>query len=198
MKAILDRDIIVSLTPKGNIEIGTIPPEKRGVIGLERLRFDGTKIVDLADLSEFWVEAVAPDFFVLHCIKVPGSQQVVMTYQDRIHLMIENGLIRLKTPLEITAETDKMEKTIIKNRLRQAFKKDIGGPEDALADAWKIITLLIIYIRTGEPTIATFLDSIMPDLEAAYPLATVKDRLTANAKTIRTLMEGYYQEIQTK
>jgi len=197
MKAILDRDIIISITIKGDTEIGTIPAEKKGV-GLERLRFDGEKIVDLADLAELWVEAVAPNFVVFHAIEVPGSQKVTMTYQDRTRLTVDSGIIRLKTPAEITAEAEHMEKTMTKNRLRQAFKRDIGDPEDSLADAWKIIALLIIYMRTGEPAIATFLDSILPDLQAAYPFTTVKDALANNVKTIKTLMEGYYTETQKK
>lgn len=47
MKATLDRDIIVHLTPHGATEIGNLPTGA----GLERLRFDGKKVVDLASLS---------------------------------------------------------------------------------------------------------------------------------------------------
>jgi len=45
---------------------------------------------------------------------------------------------------------------------------------------------------------ATFLDAILPDLEAAYPFDTVKDGLITNTKTIKTLMEGYRAEIESK
>jgi len=197
MKAILDRDIIISLTPKGDTEIGTIPADKKGV-GLERLRFDGQKIVDLADLTTIWVEQVTPVFFICHAIEVPGAQEVAMTYQDRKNLMMDNGTIRLKTPAEITAEREAEKKAMIKNRLRQGFKRDVGDPEDSLADAWKVISLLIIFMRTGDPAIAIFLDSIIPDLQAAYPLDTVKAALVANTKTIKTLMEGYRAEIESK
>jgi len=38
MRAVLDRDIIVHLTPHGDTEIGRIPPG----VGLERLRFAST------------------------------------------------------------------------------------------------------------------------------------------------------------
>ena len=197
MKAILNHDIIIHITQKGDTEIGIIPPEKKG-IGLERLRFDGNKIVDLADLTEIWVEAVAPEFFVCHAIEVPESQKVAMTYQDRKKLIMENGDIRVKTALEVENEKIANQKSQIKNRLRQAFKRDVGDPEDSLADVWKLLTLLIIFMRTGDPAIATFLDTIIPDLQAAYPFEKVKDSLAGNTKTIKTLMEGYYQEIKMK
>jgi len=197
MLAILDRDIIISLTIKGDTEIGTIPADKKGV-GLDRLRFDGEKIVDLADLTELWVEAVAPDFFICHAIEVQGSQKVIMSYQDRKNLMIDNGTIRLKTAAEITVEKEAQNKTMIKNRLRQAFKRDVGDPEDALADAWKIIALLIVQLRTGDLKIDAFLAEILPDLQAAYPFDTVKDGLADSVKTIKTLMEGYRAEIESK
>jgi len=197
MKAILDHDFIISFSVKDGVEVGTIPAEKKNV-GLDRLRFNGHSIVDLADLTEIWVEAVAPDFFICHAIEVPGSHKMAMTYRDRKNLVMDNGMIRLKTAPEITVEKKSQEKTMIKNRLRQGFKRDIGDPEDSLADAWKIITLLIVYIRTGEPGIATLLDAILPDLQAAYPFEKVKDALVDNAKTIKTLMEGYYQETGKK
>lgn len=194
MKAVLDRDIILWITERGDTEIGSIP---KGV-GPERLRFNGTNVVDLADLSSIWVKHLGANSFELHAIEVPGSQKVTMTYQDRKNLVMDNGTIRLKTVTEITAEKEIQKNSMIKNRLRQAFKRDVGDPEDSLADAWKIIALLIIYMRTGEPTIATFLDAIIPDLQAAYPFTKVKDALVENTKTIKTLMEGYYQELNKK
>jgi len=54
MRAMLDRDIIVHLTPHGDTEIGSIP---KGA-GLERMRFDGKQLVDLATLGEIWVEPI--------------------------------------------------------------------------------------------------------------------------------------------
>ena len=99
MKAIVDRDIIVHITERGNTEIGRLP---RG-IGLERLRWDGSKVVDLADLDEIWVEH-KNEAFILHAIEVPGSQLVKTTYKDRKRLTIEDGKIRLLTAEEMAAK----------------------------------------------------------------------------------------------
>lgn len=99
MKAILEKDIIIHITERGDIEIGKLP---RGV-GLERLRWDGEKIVDLADLDQIWVEE-KNGVFILHAIEVPNAQKVIMTYADRKRLVKDAGLIRLKTQEEMDIE----------------------------------------------------------------------------------------------
>jgi len=102
MKAIVDKDIIVHITERGDTEIGHLP---RG-IGLERLRWDGSKVVDLADLDKIWVEH-KNEAFILHAIEVPGSQLVKMTYKDRKRLTVEDGKIRLLTAEEMAAKQAK-------------------------------------------------------------------------------------------
>jgi len=104
MKAVVSQDIIVHITERGDTEIGKLP---KG-IGLERLRWDGSKVVDLAGLDEIWVEC-KNGAFILHAIEVPGSQLVRMTYKDRKRLTIEDGKIRLLTTGEI-AEKQAEEK----------------------------------------------------------------------------------------
>ena len=99
MKAFVQDDIIINITEEGDTEIGSIP---KGV-GLERLRFDGEKVVDLADLSEFWVLPTLGGF-ELHCIEVVNSHLIQMTYSDRKFLTLNSGSIRLKTPEEIEAD----------------------------------------------------------------------------------------------
>jgi len=102
MKAILKDDIIIRITERGTTEIGTLP---KG-IGLERLRFNGTQIVDLADLSSIWIENQG-GVFILHAIEVEESQQVEMTYNDRKRLMNANDGIRLRTLEEMDAQEAK-------------------------------------------------------------------------------------------
>ena len=48
MKANLKEDIIVMLTENGSTEIGPLPKN----VGLERLRFNGQRVVDLFDLTD--------------------------------------------------------------------------------------------------------------------------------------------------
>jgi len=104
MKAILDQDIIIHITERGDTEIGQLPKD----VGLERLRWDGKKIVDLADLDEMWIEC-RNGVFILHAIKVPGSQLVKMRYADRKRLTKDGDKIRLKTAEEIEAERQEDE-----------------------------------------------------------------------------------------
>jgi hypothetical protein len=104
VKAVLKEDMIIHVTEKGDIEIGMLPPD----VGLERLRWNGEKIVDLANLSEIWVRPLSPTFFELHAVKVPNSQKVSMSYQDRKRLVLERDAVRLlssaKHEEKITAE----------------------------------------------------------------------------------------------
>jgi len=192
MKAILDQDIIIYITEKGDTEIGTIPSNKKDV-GLERLRWNGTKIVDLADMSEIWVKSVSNNFYELHAVKVLDTQKVQMTYRDRKNLIIEDGTIRVKTVLEIENGMKVEQESMTRNQLRQVFKRDTGDIEDLLADAWKLISLIIIFMRTNDPKVAAFLDDILPNLQKAYPLEKIKDQLSENIATIKNLMQEYYQ-----
>lgn len=104
MKAILKNDIIIHVTERGDTEIGKLP---KGV-GLERLRWDGERVVDLADLAQIWVEE-RNGAFVLHAVEVQNAQKVTMTYADRKRLVQDAGLIRLKTKEEIEFETQEQE-----------------------------------------------------------------------------------------
>jgi len=104
MRAVLENDIIVHITERGDTEIGQIP---KGV-GLERLRWDGKKVVDLADLDQIWVEE-RNGVFILHAIEVPGTQKVSMTYADRKKLTRDADLIRLKSTNEIEADGREQE-----------------------------------------------------------------------------------------
>ena len=192
MKAVLDQDIIIYITEKGDTEIGAIPPNKKDV-GLERLRWDGTKIVDLADMSEIWVKSVSNNFYELHAVKVLDTQKVQMTYRDRKNLIIEDGIIRVKTALEIENGMKIEQESMTRNQLRQAFKRDVGDIETLLADTWKLISLIIIFVRTNDPQIAVFLDNILPDLEKAYPPKKIKDQIGEHIVTIKNLMQEYYQ-----
>jgi len=96
MRAYLKDDIIIRYTADKNAtEIGN-PPR----VGLERLRFNGSGVVDLNDLTELWVGSD----YQLHAIEVPGSQLVQMTYADRTRLINDAGTIRLKTDEELEQE----------------------------------------------------------------------------------------------
>ncbi len=84
-RVILDRDIIVRVVMTGGVEIDQLPRH----IGIERLRWDGRRVIDLADLKTIWV---MPDY-TLHAIAVDGAQRVEMTYADRHKLRTVDGVI---------------------------------------------------------------------------------------------------------
>jgi hypothetical protein len=109
VKATLAEDMIVSFG--GDTEIGALP---KG-IGLERLRWDGQKLVDLDKVSEIWVRSIR-GVFELHAVEVPGSQLVAMRYQDRKRLYVEGGLIRLRTVEEMEALRQAETDSLVENR----------------------------------------------------------------------------------
>jgi len=191
MKAILYNDLIINLSATEGIEIGGLP---KG-IGLERLRFDGQIVVDLALLSNIWVLEKVPGFYELHVIPIPGSQLVAMAYADRTKLITEGGAIRVKTPAEIETERLVKQCLLLKNRLRKRLEKKTGDNADQLADAYKLIFALIVYARTQNPALGQFFDDLIVDIKDIYPLARVKDALIQAAKTLKTEMEQYYIDI---
>jgi len=183
MKAIIQDDIITNITPNGDTEIGSLP---KGV-GLERLRWDGKKLVDLADLAEIWV---APDM-TLHAIKVPGAQLIAMSYRDRKSLINENGTIRLKTSEDVANE----EALLNKNRLRAKLKKEIGDPQDQLADAYKLLCLLILATKTDDAEAAKLMDDLIPDIKGIYQLERLKNKLPETIGTLKHEMTSYYDNL---
>jgi hypothetical protein len=111
MKATVKEDIIVRVHNAGLTEIGTLPKD----IGFERIRFDGTQVVDLNDLPQIWVVDHGTRF-TLHCreifktvtvdneeSQVSVAQLVTMTYADRKSLINDDGTIRVKTQAELDA-----------------------------------------------------------------------------------------------
>lgn len=100
MKVIIhNHDRIKKISSTVGTEVGSLP---KGV-GLERIRWTGSKIVDLVELSSIWVER-KNGAFVLHAIKIPYSQLVQMEYKDRKKLCIEDGIFKIKSDEQIQTE----------------------------------------------------------------------------------------------
>lgn len=190
MKAFLDNDIIINITEHGDTEIGSLPVG----IGMERLRFDGEKVVDLADLNEFWVVPVGRGF-ELHCIEVPNSQLVQMNYADRKYLKNNENTIRLKTIQEINAENIQIKAELAKTKLRAKLKESIGDVQDQHQDALALICALIVYVRQQPQIVADFFDFIIPDIKDIYPLDRVQASLKQSAKNLKKAMEEYWNDL---
>ena len=190
MKAFLDHDVIVNITEQGDTEIGTLPPG----VGMERLRFDGEKVIDLVDLSEFWVVQSGKGFD-LHCIEVPNSELVQLNYTDRKYLRANGDSIRLKTAEEISAEQVQAKVVAVKNKLRAKLKASIGDIEDQHQVSLALICALIVYARQQPQVLADFFDLIIPDIKDIFELNRVGGELKKSAKDLKISMEEYWQEM---
>lgn len=191
MKAIINGDKILDISEKrGTIEIGTPPAG----VGLERLRWTGTELIDLANLSQIWVRHLGGDAFDLHAAEQSGTQQITMTYQDRKRLMVEDGTIRLKTTEEVEEEGKQINIHMLKNRLRKRLQGNNGDVSDQIADAFKLIFMLIVYARTQPQVIADFFDAIIPTIKDVYDLDTVKATLINIGQQLKIELPTYYQD----
>jgi len=186
MKATLDFDRIINITAAGSTEIGTIPPDKKGV-GQERLRFDGKAIVDLDDLMEIWVEKKS-GIFILHAIEVPGAQLVAMTYADRKRLVDDAGTFRLKTQAEIDQEAQDFDLAKAKARL----KRIIADQDDHNHDVMALLFAIIYYVMTQNTQIETFFNSILDDIRDVYPLARVQETLKEHLAVHKAAVADYW------
>lgn len=140
MRAILKNDQILKLTisKKAGVEIGDIP---KG-IGLERLRFDGDKIIDLHTLDHIWVD----NYFNLHCIDIGDCQLVQMTYRDRKNLIDNNGIIQVKTSQDIEQEKEINNEIKKGMKVKQKLKKEFGSLNDYQIKRDKCLWATIDYL----------------------------------------------------
>jgi len=190
MRAILNNDLILSYTVKDGVEIGNPP---KGV-GLERLRFDGSKILDIATLSKFWVEPKA-DGFVLHCVEVPGSKYLEFDYADRKRLILNGSSLRLKTATEIKNEDTEKKIRILKNKLRLKLLNSIGDAQDQNMQTLAFVCALIVYARNQPPALSAFFDQIIPDIVDMFPMGRWQETLKTGAKDLKAAMQEYYEGV---
>ena len=194
MRAILTNDIIVQLTMSDSegVEIGDIPKD----VGIERLRFDGDKVVDLADLSAFWVESVLGGF-MLHCIETTNSQYVEMSYADRKYLVYNSDTLRLKTQEEIDAEAHESDLLVLKTKLRAKLKVAMGDIQDQHMQTLAFVCALIVYSRQQPQVLADFFDEIIPDIKDCFPLNRWEVILKSGGRDLKTALTEYYEAMDT-
>jgi hypothetical protein len=193
MKAILNEDIILqfSQTPVA-VEVGRVP---KGV-GMERLRFNGHRVVDLMDLAVIYVRPIGPSF-ELHAVQVLGSQAVNMSYTDRGRLFKEkNGMIRILNEDEQDARKIQELLSQLKARHRSSLKSKVSDEKDMLADAFKLIFLLIVYSRNPYPMIGNFFDQLIPIIKDIYDLAGFKDDMLDLMTKLKTKQIKYNEKKQ--
>jgi hypothetical protein len=190
MKAIIKEDIIVNITERGNVEIGTLP---KGV-GVERLRWDGNKLVDLADLNEFWVRSTGGSF-ELHAVKVPNSQLVLMTYANRNNLILENSIIRIKTSQELQDEQKAKFNAALKAKLRTTLRNNIGDLEDLLMSTLVLVASLVVYSRTQNAVIGDWFDTMIPVIKDIFPQDKVGSIVEQAMQDLKVAINEYYDNL---
>lgn len=187
MKATLREDIIQAVSG-GDTEIGPLPPG----IGVERLRWSGSQLIDLAAATLIHVRHLSGNHFELHGVAVDGSQPVAMTWADRKNLVIVDGLIRLKTVDELAAEYVADYNGRLKANLRQGLCRGIGDAGDQMADINKMIYLLTEAI-CGDATAITALQELVVAMRGTYSIEISKAKLAANACCLQELVPPYYE-----
>ena len=100
MRATIDNfDHISKFMVKGGVDVGLIP----GAVGLDRLRWTGSALVDLNDLTAIHVRRFDGRWW-LHSIPVPGSQLVTMIWAERKRIIDDAGTFRVLSQTEWDAK----------------------------------------------------------------------------------------------
>lgn len=192
MKAVVREDIIVYLTEKGDTEIGEIP---KGV-GLERLRWDGEKVVDLAGLNQIWVREVN-GVFELHAVKVNNSVLVDMAYADRKRLKVVPGNgIHVLTTEEISELKEKERVKKLRANVAAHLEKSFGNltAQNQLV-LLALIASLIVYSRTENSAVGNWFDEIIPHLKDMFPLDKTKPVVEDYLKEAKKALDRYFSEL---
>ena len=186
MKALIEEDVIIKLDSQYGVEIGTVPTN----VGLERLRWNGTNIVDLANLNEFWVR-IKNNIYELHCVPVKDSQLVAMNYSDRYNLVANGGSIRVKTVEEL--ENERVEKLL--KIAKSKLEKKMGNLIDLNLSMLSFICSLIVYARQQPQQLADFYDQIIPNIINTFPLDRWESELKKFASNLQQFLDEYYNEV---
>jgi len=184
MRAILKDDIIVQIDSDG-VEVGTKPRD----YGIECLRFDGRKLINLNDLDEIWVEQVNGQF-ILHCKKVGNSQLVQMTYNQRKHLKNDNGTFRIKTQDELLEEEQILNDRRVKASIRTKLNRLVGDAFDRELDTDMLLHILMKVVIEGNSDAKKMLEDYLANAPLIVDIDKVKDKLIEKVK----IKEDIYNE----
>ncbi len=195
MKAVLDQhqSKIIAWGPKG-IDVGPLP---KGV-GIDRLRWTGSELVDLLYLTEIYVVEEAIGVFSFHAREIPGSQLVTMQYTDRKDLINDNGTIRVKTVQErLDEQTAKLIQRA-KSKATSAMGKQMGMVVEQFMFTQRLMYVLIWSLRTGNAQGLQFVDNYLTEMGTLFDLAdpNFKADLIADYKKIKAVIKDYYQDLE--
>lgn len=197
MKAILDtkyNSYVIGWGPSG-VDAGPAPRD----VGLERVRYDGSKLVDIGPLRQFYVVEEGANTFSLHARPVEGSQLVSMTYADRKKLVNDNGTIRVKTPAEIADEIRTATIKRIEHKARAALEKQMGIMIRQFLFTHKLLYALIWALRTENPQGLAFVDSYLAEMATIFDLTdpVFKDDLISEYLTFKNVIGDYLDDLSS-
>lgn len=124
MRAILQDDIIIKIIDsksEAGVEVGDLPLGTP--LDLNRIRWNGTVLIDLMSLSEIYVRRIN-NVWSLHSIEVEGSQLVTMEFWKKKWLIDDAGTYRILTVEEVVEKKEaKKAFTLDNRRLRVELKE---------------------------------------------------------------------------
>ncbi|MHA1942427.1 MAG: hypothetical protein ACW97P_12030 [Candidatus Hodarchaeales archaeon] len=189
MKAILDGEKIIKLSLSGEgIEIGDIPSG----VDLNRLRWDGNRLIDLARLEYLHVKHIGNNFFEVFAMPDVGRQKIKMRYSQRKLLTIEGSIIRLKMVIEVEEEEKKQrDKAALK-----VLESLMGGSDKISIDLIMLVCALIVYVRTSNVALANLFDKMIPHIKDAFPLQDYDKVIMQSAKDIEMHVRAYNEKLK--
>ena len=189
MKASLIEDIIIQLTmDRGEVEVGNIPSG----VSLERLRWDGSRLVDLISLRVIHVRVKEGNFFELHSIPLKNTHPVVMSYRDRRRLRVGPDGVPFIANVDMIVGEVKEEK---RKAAEIKLQKRLGGQDKQFQSLMAFVAALIVYAGEEPVALKNFFTEISPRIKAAYPPGRYLEILRTAAKELKVCLNDYHIEI---
>ena len=192
MKAILKNDLIIKLSIDRGTEIGNVPSG----VSLERLRWDGSTLIDLAAPRTMHVKHLGSNFFELHVIELPHTKPIYMQYNQRRDLRYSEvtDTVFLASDVVKADEQVDIDIELIKSKL----KNYIGNETDMFMKHFALTAALIVFASKQPPALKTFFDSISDDIIQGFPLNRWEQILKTFSKEIKNYLDSYYNAMDRK
>lgn len=188
MKALLKEDRILCLTLDQGIEVGNIPSG----VSLERLRWDGSRLVDLFWARVIYVRVLASGYFELHAVSLPDTHPVPMSYKDRKQLRVGADRVPFIASESVVIEEVKAEK--IKAAEVKLFS-NLGGEQKQFQNLMAFVAALIVYAGEEPAALKNFFEEIAPNIRQAYPAGRYLEILREAAKELKRCLSEYHAEV---
>ena len=193
MKALIKEDILIKISLTDGIEVGDIP---HGVAP-DRLRWNGSELIDLATLTQFYVRHLGSNYFELHAIELPNTQLVNMQYAQRKDLRTNplTGEIYVASMVVKADEAIEEEIKLIKAGMQKFL---ICNQTEIFIKHFAFTAALIVFASEQPPALKAFFDSIADNIKAAFPMVRWETVLRNFAGDIKIYLESYYEALDKK